>query len=228
MGLGSSFGISSETNNNIQTDGLISYWDAAYKSSYPRSGTAWIDLAGSNNGTFSSTPTWNSSGYFDFDGYRSTHGTDSSLDLTSAITMNSWINADATDNWRCWLGKGSNQTYMMFFNPTGPKVRMRIGANLSANAIDSVSNYTTGTWANMCGTYDGTNMKIYINGSLDQTKERVGSIPTATSTNLGIGHDGAGDLIFDGKIAISSIYNRALSAGEVLQNYNAQKQRFGI
>ena len=45
MGLGSSFGITSETNNNIQTDGLVYYLDAAYKSSYPRSGTTWSDLA---------------------------------------------------------------------------------------------------------------------------------------------------------------------------------------
>ena len=70
MGLGSSFGITSETNNNIQTDGLIGYWDAAYKKSYPRSGTTWIDLAGSNNGTLTNGPTFSSdnNGLIEFDG----------------------------------------------------------------------------------------------------------------------------------------------------------------
>ncbi len=209
----------------IVTKGLIFCVDALDKHSYPGTGTTWTDVIGGNDGTFNSSPSWNSSGYFDFNGYRSTHGNDSSLDLTSAITLSTWFNADDTSGFKCWMGKGQNLTYMMFFN--GSKIRMRIGGNLAANAIDSASDYTTGTWANVVGTYDGSNMKIYINGSLDQTKARSGTIPT-NSANLGVGHDGAGGLIFDGKIAASSIYNRALTLSEVQQNFNAQRSRFGV
>jgi len=207
--------------------GLVFCVDAKNKQSYPGSGATWSDLIGSNNGTLTNSPTFNSDGYLDFNGTNeySAHGSDSSLDLTEAITMSSWFNADSTSGYACWMGKGQNLSYMIFFN--GTKIRMRIGSASNANAIDSSSDYTTGTWANVVGTYDGSNMKIYINGSLDQTKARSGTIPT-TGVNLGIGYDGGSALHFNGKIAISSIYNRALTASEILQNFNAQRARFGI
>ena len=55
---------------NIIEDGLVFAVDAANKKSYPGSGTTWIDLAGSNNGTLTNGPTFDSGngGSFDFDG----------------------------------------------------------------------------------------------------------------------------------------------------------------
>tara|TARA_Y100000114_G_scaffold156027_1_gene181762 strand:- start:302 stop:961 length:660 start_codon:yes stop_codon:yes gene_type:complete len=216
-----------KTGPKIVTDGLIFCVDAKDKTSYPGAGSTWSDIVGLNDGTLTNSPTFNADGYFDFNGSNqySTHGNDSSLDLTEAITMSSWFNADSTSSFRCWMGKGQNLCYMIFFN--GTKIRMRIGSNISANAIDSASDYTTGTWTNVVGTYDGSNMKIYIDGALDQTKARSGTIPT-NSVNLGIGFDGATGLHFDGKIATSLIYSRALTANEVLQNFNAQRTRFGV
>ena len=62
MGLGNSFGISSETNNNIVTDGLILDINASYKKSYPKSGTALTDLSGNHaNGTLTNGPTFSDS-----------------------------------------------------------------------------------------------------------------------------------------------------------------------
>jgi len=214
-------------NNSIVNDGLILCVDAKDTSSYPGAGATWSDVAGPNHGTLTGSPTFNADGYFDLNGSNqySTHGNDSSLDLTEAITMSSWFNADSTSGFACWMGKGQNLCYMIFFN--GTKIRMRIGGNSSANAIDSASDYTTGTWTNVVGTYDGSNMKIYIDGALDQTKARSGTIPT-NSVNLGIGFDGASALHFNGKIAISSIYSRALTANEVLHNFDSQRERFGI
>ena len=211
----------------ILSDNLVLYVDANDRTSYKGGGTVWKDLAGSNDGVLANGPVWNSEGYFDFDGSNDSgqFGNDSSLDLTEAITMSSWFNADSTSGFACWMGKGQNICYMFFFN--GTKIRMRIGNNTSANAIDSASDYTTGTWTNVVGTYDGANMKIYIDGALDQTKARSGAIPTNT-VNLGIGFDGATGLNFNGKIAISSIYSRALTASEVLHNFNAQRHRFGV
>ena len=66
MGLGSSFGISAETGNNIVTDGLIFYIDAAYKS-YSGDGSTWTDIINNSVGTITNA-TFDSSGYFDFDG----------------------------------------------------------------------------------------------------------------------------------------------------------------
>ena len=56
--MGSSFGVISQTGNNIQTEGLVFYVDASINKSYPGSGTTWFDLKDNNNGTLSSSPTF--------------------------------------------------------------------------------------------------------------------------------------------------------------------------
>ena len=46
---GISAGLGGQVNNNIQTDGLVFYIDAAYKKSYPKAGSTWYDLIGAND-----------------------------------------------------------------------------------------------------------------------------------------------------------------------------------
>ena len=73
-------------------------------------------------------------------------------------------------------------------------------------------------------------MIIYINGVLANSAIFSGISQTSTSTSIfTIGGRTAGDIYpFNGKVSQVSIYNRALSASEILQNYNAQKSRFGL
>ena len=84
----------------IVTDGLVLCLDAANKDSYPGSGTTWSDLAGSNNGTLTNGPTFDSGngGSLVFDGVNDTvtmgsSSTRTNLGITSYFTFDIWINA---------------------------------------------------------------------------------------------------------------------------------------
>lgn len=90
---------------------------------------------------------------------------------------------------------------------------------------------TTDTWYHLVGTWDGTNNRLYVNGVLEDT-----ATPTVTGTpgqttikiggNMAFGGNNGG--YAEGEIPIARMYNRALSAGEALQNFNATKGRFGL
>ena len=71
----------------------------------------------------------------------------------------------------------------------------------------------------LTGTFDGSTLKIYINGSLDNSKSLSQAIPSGTD-DFKINHN------FNGQMGPTMIYNHTLSAQEVLQNYNALKGRF--
>jgi hypothetical protein len=85
------------------------------------------------------------------------------------------------------------------------------------------------SWSHLFGTYDGTTMKAYLNGVEIYSVAQSGNIPDATyvvGTYGGALTDGVHN--FNGHIAIARIYNRGLSATEVLQNFNVDRGRFGL
>jgi hypothetical protein len=76
------------------------------------------------------------------------------------------------------------------------------------------------------GTYDGTTLSLYRNGSLVGTPTASTGNISNTSKTLTVGVRGG--QYFGGRISNVKIYNVALSASQVLQNYNALKHRFGL
>jgi hypothetical protein len=90
---------------------------------------------------------------------------------------------------------------------------------------------TLNTWYNLCITADGVNTKFYVNGVLQNTASQGSGVITSTPVlSLGSYVNGSGTpgtYFHNGYIASCFIYNRALTAAEVLQNYNATKSRFG-
>jgi hypothetical protein len=220
----------------IVTDGLVLCLDAANPNSYASGSTAWRDLSrGGNNGTLINGPTFNAAngGSIVFDGTNDyvNCGNSTSLSITSNISLSTWINSTTlftAQNFPPFIIKGINISYMLYGNSYTNQVRLRIGDNIAANVIDTVSTIAINSWYNIVGTYDGTNMRIYINGTLDNTKSRTGTIPVGSNT-VYIGYNPVGEaLVYNGRISQTSIYNRALSAQEILQNYNATKTRYGL
>jgi len=210
---------------DLITNGLVLHLDAASKKSY-NGGTIWRDLAGSNNGTLTNGPTFNSAngGSIVFDGTNdyATIGTSGFPFGSSGGTLSAWANATSATvgngNWIISYGSTStsqsrfigiyNQTY--YFGGYG-------------NDITAIG-FQTNTWFNMVGVYDGTNASMYINGVLV-------SGPTAKTWNTvastaQLGRQTNGNEYWNGKISQVSIYNRVLSAAEIQQNYNATKSRF--
>lgn len=91
----------------------------------------------------------------------------------------------------------------------------------------SPGSVNTNTWNNVAITWDGTAGRIYFNG-LDRGALNIGTAGIQTSAYLCIGCTANAPSAhgFEGSISQVSVYNRALSANETLQNYNATKTRF--
>jgi hypothetical protein len=229
---------------NIVTDGLVLYLDAANTKSYVSGSTAWSDLSRSgNNGTLVNGPTFNSGngGSIVFDGsndyisttiptVRSLTGTRSSISIWFRVVNNTTRGVLIAD----WSSSGDLETcrleisgFLMTSGKIGGTINSLGGA---ATPVQSTITISNNIWYNVVLQYDGTNTSLYLNGNLEAslvTTER-GSNPTGNN-RVSIGRGGAfNGLYLNGNIAQTLIYNRALTAQEVLQNYNATKGRFGL
>ncbi len=103
-----------------------------------------------------------------------------------------------------------------------------------SKTVISPTSVNTGTWNNVVVTWNGTAGRAYFN-SVDRGATNIGTAGIQTTYYFSIGVTGnvLGTLgnvpqYFEGKLANVSVYNRALTATEVLQNYNANKTRFGL
>ena len=94
-------------------------------------------------------------------------------------------------------------------------------------AISMLSYVSADTWFHVACTYGSGSKRIYINGTqVASSSGLTGTIPVNTG-GLYLGAYGPGTSYqMNGNIAVSRVYNKALTAAEVLQNYNAQKSRF--
>ena len=219
----------------IVTDGLIFAVDAANKKSYPGSGTTWGDLVGTSNGTLTNGPTFDSAngGSIVFDGSNDIVecGSDSSIDIDPAgtMTLTTWVNADSIASNGHVIGKKQwGNGYILHYDAvyedeSGGGFQT---ANVNNSQFEFGQNIEVGKWYYVVYTYDRTNEKAYYNGELVATKANTGNISTNADNNLTIG--GTSTDNWHGKIASVKIYNKALTASEVLQNYNALKGRFGL
>jgi hypothetical protein len=222
---------------NIVTDGLVLYLDAANTKSYVSGSTTWNNIAGfSNNGTLVNGPTFNSAnrGSIVFDGVNDYVNCGNSLDQNGPLTIMSWIYTTTVSSGaraiisNCNAG-GNQQDYVLEINRTAGKVGAFWG-----DVILLVSNQSLliNQWYYVgfvrSGSIGNWNLNIYINGTNDSSTTTSVN-PNATNAGTSIGR--AGDVnsqYFSGRISNTVLYNRTLSASEVLQNYNATKTRFGL
>jgi hypothetical protein len=229
-------------NPKIVTDGLVLCLDAANRKSYPGSGTSWTDLSGlGNNGTLTNGPTFSSinNGSIAFDGsndYTAINNSTSLSNFTNKLTIEiccEYITTSggAADGYPSILMKTTDANWnngfgFYWFNNE---------FNFFINNWDTnrVSYSVTGTIpvAHFCGVYDGTSMTLYRNGLITSTKAY--NINISNSTNqLFIGSGtlalNSASYFTNSKVYNTKIYNRALSAIEVQQNFNALRGRYGI
>ena len=233
-------------NPKMITDGLILHHDYANTKCYPGSGTSATDLTGhnyaaatlTNNASFLST----NLGCMDFG--LSTHdsvqlhddfGTE--LNGTNNWTMSQWLNLDAVAP-----STGSSNAPVMFnFYGSGRRLFWTMGDGGEVDKIhmrgqiagtwqSPVSSETLAlnTWYHICFTYNAsTGFKAYTNGSFTESSSFT---PSYISTTSGSGGNrigtGFSNRKFDGRIAVASLYNKELTASEVLQNFNSLKNRF--
>jgi hypothetical protein len=217
----------------------VLWLDAGIAPSYAGSGTTWTDISGNrNNGTLTNGPTYNSSngGSIVFDGLNDfvDCGDREIFKIPSQLTLEAFLNISAYVQWSGIIGKSNSVkgVYVMQLSPLAQRIRFSYNSvsPWSVNVVDGNFPLTTNQWVHSVITYDGSNANLYINGSLDKT-QNLGSITFDIGAGfpVSIGQDPPGaNEFFNGRISNAKIYNRALTAAEVLQNFNAQKARFGL
>jgi hypothetical protein len=97
-------------------------------------------------------------------------------------------------------------------------IRLEIATNGQQNAVNSLTAIPLNTWTFVAGTYDGTTMKVYVNGNLDNSFSHTGAIDT-NNMPLSIGRSGFGSDYFKGMIDEVKIWNRALTVDEIKNEY---------
>ena len=233
---------------SIVTDGLELCFDAANTKSYPGSGTTWTDMGSKGiDGTLTNGPTFDSGnmGAISFD------GSNDVVDLNS--TLSSVASHNLPASWESWVYfNTSNNNQVIIgnaFHNGGVHIRTTGTSHSPANRIRFLyfqsgghgtgvdSAVLTAGWYQFVATYNGSglshsNFGLYINGvAAAVTDPTFGSPSTIPQTqNFGIGAipDESGQHYWNDKIAIVRVYSKLLSATEVLQNYNANKGRFGL
>ena len=220
-------------------NGLVLALDAGNPKSYPGSGTTWTDLSGnSNTGTLTNGPTYNSAngGAIVFDGTDDyvNCGSPSILNsFSSGVTCCAWIKSSSTNIYsgiiQKWYQSGFQGGYQMYIS-TGNVVNFSIGDNLSAySGIVGTTNVINGIWHYCVGTYDLSTIKVYVDTSLNGSFASSRSVVNSNNSTLYVGQDDfSPSRRFNGNIAQASVYNRALSAAEIQQNFNALRGRFGL
>jgi hypothetical protein len=210
----------------IVTDGLVLYLDAANTRSYPGSGTTWTDLSRSgNNGSLINGPTFNSGngGSIVFDGSNDYVSVSSSTSLNEPKTIESWIYVTSQQT-AMILSRGIGNYELYTFTDGFVYTYWGNAFNASINN----PSVTLNVWNQFCFTLSGTTETVYKNGSLIGSRT-LNATPSYSNTgNLDIARRNTNTLYLNGRIPNIKIYNRALSATEILQNYNATKTRFGL
>jgi hypothetical protein len=235
---------------NIVKSGLQLYADAGRFDSYIGNGTTWSDLSSNgNNGTLVNGTGYNSSGVGSmvFDGTNDyvNFGNAASLQITSALTVDVWLKADTTTDFTTAVAKSNGATGGWTVQLRDLVDEWRFWVNFGVNTLGNGSNngwyyanfpktWNDGKWHHFVGIWDGSSktVKIYIDGI--QGTFNAGGNPNGESSNIGnyngnlvAGAESNVDNPFDGNISSLKVYNIAFSPEQVLQNFNAQKYRFG-
>lgn len=215
----------------IVTTNLSMFLDAGNASSYPGSGTAWTDLSGnSRNGTLTNGPTYSSAdgGSIVFDGSNDFVQCSGSITATAA-TFVSWIRRNGTQSTYDGIifSRGTNVTGIQFQSSN----QFAYTWNNAVNTYTWNSGLTLPdlTWCMVAVSVTSSSATAYLCQSSGITSAtNTVSHTSTTLDDIKIGQDDFGGRFFTGNIATAMIYDRALSAGEITQNFNALRGRYGL
>jgi hypothetical protein len=142
------------------------------------------------------------------------------LNLTSGFTLSAWINPRSNSTWQMIVNKPySNGHVSPYFDWSMHRQAStgKIAAFLGCNGQQITSNASTplNTWTHVAVTYDGTSVRHYINGVLDNTTSVSCVVTNTNSRPIRVGANGANGELMNGSIDDLRIYSRALSAAEI-------------
>ena len=224
----------------IVTDGLVFCMDFASVKCYPGSGASCRDLSVNNfDGELINSPPYTSSTnnkFFSFNGAtnsRLIRIPNSTLLDTQTPSVEVWIKTNATNQNGFWFEKGTvNTQYSLFQEGTTILWRHNFGTyNQLTTTTSAGAGINASGWFQVVGTFITGSRKLYVNGILKNSDSATGTIATNNGgMSIGAygGYSGGRGYYYNGDIAIVRVYNKELLASEVLNNYNALKNRFGL
>ena len=226
---------------NIVTNNLVFAIDAANLSSYVNGSTVLNDqTVNQNNGTLTNGPTFDSAdgGSINLDGVNDyvDFGNPTELQFTTSFSISLWFKSSDTSDyiliakdktnghltnersWALWGNRYSGTNVLNFTVRNG-------GSNYG---VVGTVDHNDGNWHHVVATYESsTALKLYVDGNLEETNTTA--IPATindVTSNVNIGRSDANFWHMNGKISNIQLYTGVLSSTEVLQNYNALKNRF--
>jgi hypothetical protein len=219
----------------INDSGLVLALDAGNIKSYPGSGTTWTDLSGQGNASLVNGPTYSSSngGYISFDGVND-YASFYAPNLAGTATVEMWANLGASFSEKMIMGWNAYDIYC----PSG-----RMGYNTGNGDVYGISAATVtslgcaGNWKQYIFEFRSdvayTNNKIYVNGVAQSLAQQLSS-EASGNRNFNSGNGRIASWIattgYEMPLycAVFRVYNTALTADQILQNYNALRGRFGL
>ncbi len=233
-GVSSALGANTQNMPDALSDGLVGYWKMD-ESSWTNNCSTTSVIDSSGNGNHGSTCPNGTGATGGVAGKFANAAPYDNVDDYIRVLNNSTLSPSnlTISTWAYFNTVASNQTlfskelYTDASNNSGYLLRIysnnRINLvveNNQAVTVGASATYaiTAGSWYHIVGTYDGQNLKIYVNGNLAGSTAYTGGIGS-NSSNLAIGGT-SGVYLFDGKLDDARIYNRALSPAEVSQLYN--------
>ena len=221
------------SNSRYVDNGLVFYIDVTMSSSYPGTGTTVYNLKGPETATLTNGPTFDGSSLY-FDGVND-YASISSLTPYTGLQPHSyacWIKFVNGSGYKWVLNNGdsSTGTSLIIY---GSKVGFFYGGGQAV--VGGTTTLSPNTWYYITTTYDGnTGVKFYVNGLLDGTKSTTSPDAGNSLSNwANTGNNSPringwnnGAYLINCNINHLMVYNRKLESSEVLQNYNATKNRY--
>jgi len=209
--------------------------DAGNPASYPGSGTIWTDTVGLIPFTLVNGPAYNSAngGYLQFTPSSGQYG----FSTTNLGTLFNW----SIEAWHYYDGTNTSAGPNIFteYQYGGGTINLGLGSNSGdtdlqvwwySGGFQTTPGYalTPGNWYQIVGTFDGTNLKLYVNNSLVETTNAPGGAGANPSIGYGLMTRWDPGGLWGGRLAILNVYNLALDSTEVATKYNTNKSRFGL
>ena len=206
------------TVQNTASAGLVGAW--AFDEA---SGATAADQSGKGNNGTQTNATWITGGKFNntlsFNGTNAwvTVPDAATLDLTTGMTVEAWVRPGTTGNWRTAVVKEQpgNLVYGIYANTSANRPEAEVFVGGSTRSIVGPSALPTGSWSHLAATYDGTTLRLYVNGAEVAQLAVSGSILTSNSPVRIGGNQAWGGEWFNGSIDEVRIYNRGLTPAEI-------------
>lgn len=220
-------------NTRIATNGLVLCLDAANKKSYPGSGATWNDLSKSAATTtlFNSPPFTNNS--IDFGTGVGAYGSILATGLNFTVgSIECWsknnIPQDGMTQTLFARTNTSTGTFNIVKN-TSSFYNFQIRTSTDGGLGVLSDSIATTNWTHLVGVYDGSTVRMYVNGILQNSiTPGVGVLNTGGTLTYNIARNTTTFQFWNGQIQLIRLYNRGISNAEVQQNFNATRGRFSI